>query len=367
MDAVLVTTSSSIVCLAGQIRKDGTYAIFGQTKVPFSGIRKGSTVSTFGMNKGISDVILKLEEQTGKRIKRLTVGVPAPYCQVNLVKSAAPQPGRFAEEEEDLPRSFEYMADGYEMIHRFSVPAMGASPIGQSGSIGAGREFIAEVNAALDDLKMRASSFYAQPLAEGLFLIPKPARSAIAVLLDVGYYNIGISVFAGDALVYCETLYVGGYHVANDLAQVLQIPLEYAEQLKRQFSFGIEVDPGAKDYVRSAEGKLVPFEHSTVAEIIQARVEETCSYLRQGIDHAPVTFTEKSIAQLAGDGYEGIRGVQDFLSSHVGLPVQGLPLQLADGSTHYDVAALALLEAVAMDQPEKSTRRPGWTSRFTKR
>ena len=90
-------------------------------------------------------------------------------------------------------------------------------------------------------------------------------------------------------------------------------------------------------------------------------------YKRQGIDHAPVTVTEKSIAQLAGDGYEGIRGVRDFLSSHVGLPVQGLPLQLADGSTHYDVAALALLEAVAMDQPEKSTRRPGWTSRFTKR
>ena len=65
-------------------------------------------------------------------------------------------------------------------------------------------------------------------------------------MLDVGYYNIGISVFIGDALVYCETLYVGGYHIANDLAQVLKVPMEYAEQLKRQFSFGIEYDPEAQ-------------------------------------------------------------------------------------------------------------------------
>lgn len=362
MDAVLVTTSSSIVCLAGQTRKDGTYAIFGQAKVPFSGIRKGVAVSAFGLQKGISDVILKLEEQVGKRIKRLTVGVPAPFCQVSLVGGAEPNA-------DQGPNAFEYMSDAYELIHRLNVPRVGAGPsgLGSVSSIGASRAYTDEVNQALAKLKMRAASFYAQPLAEGIFLLPKPVRSAIAVLLDVGYYNIGISVFIGDALVYCETLYVGGYHIANDLAQVLKVPMEYAEQLKRQFSFGIEYDPEAQDYARSAEGKLIPFSHSAVAEVIQARVEETCDYIRQAIDHAPVTFTEKSVAQLAGDGYEGIRGIREILSTLVGLPVQGLPISLADGSTHYDVAALALFDALAIDQPEKSSRRPGWTSRFTKR
>lgn len=367
MDAVLVTNSSSIVCLAGQVRKDGTYAIFGQTKVPFSGIRKGRPVSAFGMQKGISDVILKLEEQVGKRIKRLTVGVPTPFCQVNLVDQAASVPGEG--DEMAPPASFEYMTDSAELIHRIEVPHSGAAQAGRAGvsSIAASREYIDEINAALAKLKMRAASFYAQPLAEGLFLIPKPQRSAIAVLLDVGYYNIGISVFIGDALVYCETLYVGGYHVANDLAQVLEVPMEYAEQLKRQFSFGIEYDQDAQDYVRSDEGKLIPFDHATVSEVVQSRMEETCYFIRQAIDHAPVTFTEKSLAQLAGDGYEGIRGIREFLSTHVGLPVQGLPLSLADGSTHYDIAALALFDALAVDQPEKPSRRPGWTSRFTKR
>ena len=91
-----------------------------------------------------------------------------------------------------MPLSICRMA--YELIHRLNVPRVGAGPsgLGSVSSIGASRAYIDEVNQALAKLKMRAASFYAQPLAEGIFLLPKPVRSAIAVLLDVGYYNIGI-------------------------------------------------------------------------------------------------------------------------------------------------------------------------------
>ena len=125
--------------MAGQTRKDGTYAIFGQAKVPFSGIRKGVAVSAFGLQKGISDVILKLEEQVGKRIKRLTVGVPAPFCQVSLVGGAEPNA-------DQGPNAFEYMSDAYELIHRLNVPRVGAGPsgLGSVSSIGASRAYIDE-------------------------------------------------------------------------------------------------------------------------------------------------------------------------------------------------------------------------------
>ncbi len=376
MDAVLVTTSSSIVCLAGHVRKDGTYVIAGQTSVPFSGIRKGKAVTSFGMSKGISDVVLKLEEQTGKRIKQLHVGVPASFCKVELISPLAQHPNEAGEI--NPPASFEYMSDTHELIHRIQVPNIGAAHYGrgQIASISADRTYISEVNNALDRLKMRAVSFHSQPLAEGLFVLPKPQRSAIAVLLDVGYYNIGISIFAGDALVYGETLYVGGFHVINDLCVVMDIPVEYAEQLKRQFSFGIAYEADAQDYVRSKEGKMVSFDHAKVADIIKARVEETAFLIGQGLDHAPLSFTDKSVAIMVGDGYEGIRGIREYLSAHVGLPVQGLPLSLADGSTHYETAALARFDALAVPTPAadnndiaeaKPTRRPSWTSRFTKR
>lgn len=353
MIAVLSIDSRVITCLCGMVKKDGTYSVMAQATSPYAGIRKKRAISSYGFVNASADAIEQAEEITGKRIREVHVGVPGSFCELDFSRPL-PQSIEDAGEPALVDKAL-YMDDENELIHRIQMPRrQGGAQRGPESviSILANREYIKEMNGALAAKHIRPASFISQNFAEGLFIIPQIARDHVAIMLNVGYYNIDVCVFQGDAQVFSGTLNVGGYHIVTDLAQVLEIDLPYAEQLKRQFAFGIQYDQGATDYIRMDNGKLLSLDHGLVEKIIQARMDETGGFVRHAMDECGVAFTEKTKVFMTGDGLSDMRGAREYLGALIGWRIESPPIDMSDGSTRYSTTALSLFD-YAMNRQTK--------------
>jgi len=163
-------------------------------------------------------------------------------------------------------------------------------------------------------------------------------------MLNVGYYYTNISVFTGDAQIYQGTLMVGGLHLVRDLSMVLELDMEYAEQLKRQFVFGIEYDPQAIDYIRMADGRLWGFEHGLVDEVIVSRLDEMIELIRGALwDIAEITY-DHSKSYFIGSGVSDMRGAKEYIGAKLETRFENLPLFMVDGTSRYSISAMAVLD-----------------------
>ena len=76
------------------------------------------------------------------------------------------------------------------------------------------------------------SEFVLAPLASAEGVLTPTEREMGAILVDIGGGTTGIAVFIDGLAWHTKVLDVGGSHFTSDLAQVLQLPMEAAEQLK---------------------------------------------------------------------------------------------------------------------------------------
>ena len=59
------------------------------------------------------------------------------------------------------------------------------------------------------------------------------------MLLDVGAENTDIGVFEGNIFRYTNTIPLGGDNITRDISLVLNITMEEAEKLKRQYGLAL--------------------------------------------------------------------------------------------------------------------------------
>lgn len=350
VETVLVVNSANVVCLCAESNKTGGYSIAAEARADFNGIRKHTHPSATGMADAMREAIGAAEQNAGRRIRDIAVGVPGAYTQ--LVTTDGP------------PSDREIFDDEYELIANVPLPRVAGEGI-KTVSVMAARPYTELVHQTLGGLKMRAASYHSQQLEEGLYIIPSTARDHVAVLADVGYYGTDIGVFKSTAMVFSANLFVGSGHLSSDLAAVLEIEPAQAEQLRRQFVFGIEAEEGAVDYVRLDDGKLKPFEHALVGQVIHARMEEICGMINSALRDSGIELTDASQAYLTGEGFAQMQGAREYLSTMIGMPVSGLPIELTDGTTGRSPTALAILESLYAKQAG-THKRFSFTSLFRK-
>ena len=340
MQAVLAVTDSKAICLYSSIQKDGHYAVDAYVEQSFQPIRRNRPVSSYGIRNAVERAMRKANETAGKRATEVHVGVPGAFSQTIVFNEMQGEP-----EQGGL-----YGDHDYELIEKQTLRNRDTAMI-----LGL-RTYVAEIEAGLGAVHMRPKALYSQTQALGKYLIPRSARENVAILLDIGYYHSDICVFTGDGQVFSAGMFLGGGHVSSDLSQILEIEMPFAEQLKRQYAFGIRMEEGTMDYVRLPDGKLQPFSHAQVESIILARMEEICDLLKETLRESGITLTEKTRIYLLGEGVRGIQGIRDFIGARLGFSVEGLPIEITDGITRMDPAAVSLLELLMEKPADKSFR-----------
>lgn len=257
-----------------------------------------------------------------------------------------------------------------------------ADPLGHPGKmlaveacvVTAPTEALNALRACVRQAGAEVEEIIAAPKAAALAALTPEERAEGAILIDLGAGTTGIAAFAGDTLVHCETLAVGGVRLTRDLAQRLKTTFAAAERIKLHFgAVANACDP--REAVAApklgADGRL---EASTalrgaIAETMTPRLYEILLMVRERLARASLAGAPRPQRAVLVGGGAMIPGVRELAVEALGMPVRlGRPFDLC-GFDHSDVgpayAASAGMLRHRLDAPDLELGGDGFSPSLT--
>ena len=184
-------------------------------------------------------------------------------------------------------------------------------------------------------------------------------ENGVAVL-DLGGATTSVAIFEEGDLQHVGVLPVGSNNITNDLAIVLEIDTEIAEDIKRRFVSGGDDD--GEIVVRRGREELA-FNKSEVNEIVKARLAEIFDTVRKELKAAKYDHKLPEGVVLVGGGAR-LKGIADFAKSALEASIKiGTPDNLggvADAIKKPEYAAavgLALMSARDSSTPVTASKK----------
>ena len=168
--------------------------------------------------------------------------------------------------------SHEYILDGQNGIK---------NPIGMNGSR---LEVLASTISGLMPDCNNMYKICERAEVEPIALMPTVMASGRAVLtsqqmengvavVDMGATTTGVAIYMDGELQFVSVMPRGANDITNDLAKVLEVVPEVAEEIKVRFVTG-KFGSGSKDIEVSKENVKLKFKRAEVDEVVEARMEE---------------------------------------------------------------------------------------------
>lgn len=289
------------------VDKDGRLAVVGYNEGKTAGMRKGIPANLTGPAESIDRMLGEAERMAGYEVHSAYVSING--SQILSTKTEGMIAVGTVEHEineVDLDRVEDVAVSGRIPANRdildvvpleYALDGQGGikDPLGMSG---ARLEMRANVISALtpncDNLKKATQA--ADVAADRL--VPSVVAAAKAVLterqkengvavIDMGAATTSVAVYEEGDLQYVGVVPAGSNNVTNDLAIVLAIDPDLAEEIKTRFVTG-NFDSDKNPIIRiGKEGKMErTFERKEVEEVVKARLEEIFNEIRKKLKSA---------------------------------------------------------------------------------
>jgi len=292
--------TENVRAVVATVGKDGGISVVGYNEAPNAGMRKGVVANLTGPAESIDRMLGEVERMSGFEVNSAYVSINGAH--VMSVKAAG-MIAVGAEDHEinddDLARVEQAAVVGRVPANRDILDVLPLSytldgqagikdPLGMTGSR---LELEASVISALapNAINLRKATEGAKVEAEKL--VPSVVAAARAVLtekqmengvavIDLGGATTSVAVFEEGDLQYVGVIPVGAHNITNDLAIVLQIEPEIAEDIKRRFVVKPEGDASGEIVIRKGREETV-FQRAEINEIIEARLYEIFNEVRK--------------------------------------------------------------------------------------
>ena len=334
--------TSKIVTLVAETSGTQRCDIIGAGISSYDGFLEGEWNNPAELNEAIQKAIGEAESQSKRKIREINVGVPGEFSRVYAVETVVTLQGA---DPRVTPRHVEKIFANADsqlspvrgvVVHRSPAWFMvdggkkTLEPVGQKGSelkalvsfVVADGFFLDDIMARLSDMNITVSGFFSSTTGESMLYLQEDDRDRTALLIDVGYLCTDVMVVEGDAVIFQKTISVGGGHISADVAEGLSIPLASAEQIKRDYVYGISTI--AQTYnAASGDGlKMEEFTQEQVAAVLEPRVDELADLIKECIDESGVKLGSWSPIYLTGGGLSLNRGGRDYLAGKLDKPVR---------------------------------------------
>ncbi|MCS6926674.1 MAG: cell division protein FtsA [Candidatus Binatia bacterium] len=230
------------------------------------------------------------------------------------------------------------LPSGYEILHvlpqEFLVDGQdrGRDPVGSSGLrleanvhvIAASSNEIQAVSKCGERAGLHVRSLYFTALAAAEAVLTPEEKELGVALLDVGGGTTGMVAFHHGAVHYTAVLPLGGYHITNDLAAGLRIPIAEAEKIKQRHgcALGDLLTPGEMVEMPRVGGRdPAPVPRRRLSEIIEPRAEEIFTLVRNHLSEAEMLSRLGSGIVLTG-GSTIMEGMPELAERVFRLPVR---------------------------------------------
>ena len=328
--------TSKIVVLVGEKSVGGRCDILAEATVPYAGFdRDGEWIDPKNLEQSIAKAIKEAEEQFGKRIKRIYVGVPGDMTGVEC-KDARISFGKIRKvaysDIETLFRSsdkYDKIAEYYKVIHRSPVyfrlddgrkimEPLGFASAGIQGRVSyvfGSVKFMDDIEYILREQGIAVNDYISVPMAEVLTLLPLQDRDKIAILADVGALSTFVTVARGDGIIYHDFFHTGGEHITKDLMEAFNEKFMNIEGLKKQVVFGYNMgDQEFYEITNSRFGGTVKLPYNAVQDIVEKRVDEIAQKIIGILNTKECVIPSGIPIYLTGGGLSHMRGCKEHLT-----------------------------------------------------
>ena len=391
--------TENVRAVIATVDKDGAVTVVGYNEGKSTGMRKGVPANLAGPAGSIDKMLGEAERMSGYEVRSAYVSVNG--SQVLSTKTEGMIAVGAVEHEidnEDLDRVEGVAVTGRIPANRdvldvipleYALDGQGGikDPLGMSGSR---LEMRANVISALTPNceNLKKATLSADVRAERL--IPSVVAAARAVLterqkengvavIDMGAATTSVAVYEEGDLQYVGVVPAGSNNVTNDLAIVLAIDPDMAEEIKTNFvtgDFNTEKPPVIKVKMNKDGKAERVFDRKEVDEVVKARLEEIFTEIRKKLKAAHYDQRLPEGIVLTGGGAK-MRDIELFAKESleaavkIGVPqdVGGVcePIKKPEYATAVGLALLASEYSVIPDNPKKKSKKPSQKLGFIKK
>ncbi len=391
MDNIVVgidVGTTKICTLVARVEEDDRLRIMGVGVEPSEGIRKGVIVDLTAASQSIARSVAQAELTSGLKIDSALVSLAGAHVSSVNSRGVVAVSGHTVEET-DVERAMDAartvaIPNSREIIHviqrGFSLDGEDGiqQPMGMHGYrleveahvITASSATVENIRQAVAAAGVDVAQFVLNPLASAEVVLTDTERNMGAVVCDIGGGTTDMAIYVNGDVWHTMVLAVGGNHITQDIAHGLRLPINQAEEVKKQFGFALQSEIGLDEtFSIQPFGEQQPIRMSRrdLAHIIEARVAEMFDLTLQEIKRSGYDGLLPAGMVLTG-GTSLLPGMRQLASKVLGMPVRtaqpekllGLADKLNSPAYSTSVGLLtwaAALQALPMDTGSRKGRK----------
>ncbi|MFZ4761880.1 MAG: cell division protein FtsA [Alphaproteobacteria bacterium] len=360
--------STKACCLIARVGNQGQFHLLGAGYCLSRGLQNGHIIDMAEASRTLGMVVTDAEKMSGEVVRDIIINVPAHHVISHQITSESQLNGMTVHDK-DIRKSL-MQARGVEkqgaadIIHllptSYTIDGRKGikDPVGLSGHhLAVSMHVVTAQASALRNLRicaadshLQVSHFCLTPLAAGLSCMVEDEQELGAIVIDMGGSTTQFAIFNHGAMVYADSVPVGGMHVTSDIAKGLTTTVGNAERIKTLYGSALATSTDEREMIdvptigEGDDGHANPIPRSLLVEIIRPRIEEIFEMVRQRLEESGFFHLAGRRVVLTG-GASQLSGVRDLaqmiLDRHVR---QGKPLNLSyqlegEAGPAYSVAA----------------------------
>ncbi|GGO24194.1 cell division protein FtsA [Deinococcus humi] len=335
--------TTKITTVIGEVASGGGIDIIGEGTVPSEGMKRGSVVNLERATQAIKQSVLAAERVAGVKVSNVYVCVAGNHAKAITSHGLAairrnqeigqPDVDRAIENARAVPLDpnleiihtlpQEYVVDGQEGIK--SAVGMHGVRLEVDVHIVAGTAGpLLNLRRCVQEAGLQVEGFVLHVLASGLATLEALEQTQTVIVIDMGGGTTDIGVFKRGNLAHSATIPIGGEHVTADLAQILKIPMEEAENVKKRYGSALPdlADQDLTLEITTASGSTHAISAFELSRIIKPRLSEIFSMIREEIDHTlgPAELVAQGVVLTGGASL--LRGTVELARDRFRLPVR---------------------------------------------
>lgn len=341
--------TSKVSLVVGEVNNFNQIEIICSTSQKCNGVKKGKIVNEEEVVLAIEQVVRDAEMDSRMKINSSYVTIPGKYVTIvqnSIVKEAKDRYSGISLKDVssalmqvkdiDIPDgktiidivANEFILDDGKIVSD-PVGNLSTSFTLNAQIILAEKDYMRQLSSIFRRASMEIDGLVPESLAQRNLILDTNELNDNIMILDIGAGNTDIGVFEGSQFVYTNTIPLGGDNITNDIALVLNISVDEADKLKRQYGLAMKsfidndneiVLSSCKDETR---GKTI--KSSELIEIIEARIEEIFTIVNKDITAQGVKPRINNVV-LTGQGISNINK-----SDVAGKIILNIPVKVSTG------------------------------------
>ena len=321
--------TSKVSTVVGEVNNFNQIEIICMTKARCSGIKKGKIINDDEVAMAIAKTINDAEEEANLRINSAYVTIPGKYVTIvqnSVIKEIKDKfagisvrdinSGLMLVKDIELPEN-KTIIDIVPENFILEDGQMVSDPIGAFCSaftlnaeiIIADKDYVKQLQQIFKKADLEIDGIIPNTLAQRNLILDNNELNDNIMILDIGAGNTDIGIFDGNRFLYTNTIPLGGDTITNDIALVLDISVEEAEKLKKQYGLALKsfIDNDNDVILNTCNGisKTKTIKSSNLIEIIEARIEEIFALVNRDIISQGIKAKINNVV-LTGQGITNI-------------------------------------------------------------